>query len=103
MFCGSGPEARLVDAVLYIVRHRQVVGLKNAWLVHVIPKTGEAFRQELLVERTPPIPGFFLRELRKNRGAWPNRSDISRPFTILHKMVSGETLLLRPLPLARNA
>src|ERR1700690_4207371 len=89
--CGTWPESRLIDAMLYVVRHRQIWSMKNGGLIHVVPKARDPFCHKILIQSAPPLPARLLCELRKNRRPWPDCPDIRRAVRVLHKMVTSHT------------
>ncbi len=69
-------EARLVDAVLHVIGHGLRGIGEDRRFVHIVPKTCDSVRDELLVERSPPVARDFSREVWKHGWPRPDRANI---------------------------
>src|SRR5882757_7420769 len=61
-------EARLVDAMLNIVRHGLGGGFEHRGFVHVVPESSNPIVNKRLVEGSPPLPCLCPGEIRKDGG-----------------------------------
>ena len=94
---GARPKSRFVDPMLNAVRHRQVGGLKDRGLVHVVPKARDTFRHEVLVESAPPLPCLLSGEVRKDGESRPHSSYVRRAIRILNEMIPGRAGVIRSI------
>src|SRR5262249_16425871 len=87
----------VVKAVHGPERHGFVHPSENCGLVHVIPESADAHTYEIFVQQAPPGACSRKRELRKNAVTGPDLSDENASIRILHKIVSRDSLLIRPV------
>src|SRR5713226_5328585 len=83
--CRALAEARFVDAMLYVIRHRFARAIEDRRLVHVIPEAGNPLAHEILVEQTPPLTRTRLREIGEDRGSRPYLARICRAVRQLNE------------------
>src|ERR1700677_3158897 len=88
-------KARLIDAVLHIVRHGLAWRLKHRGLIHVVPESSDTLVDECLVEGSPPLPCLCLGKVRKDGGPGPYLAHEGRAVRILHKVVTGHSAVVR--------
>src|ERR1700683_888351 len=88
-------KARLIDAVLHIVRHGLAWRLKHRGLIHIVPEASDTLAAECLVEGSPPLPGLCLGKVWKHSGPRPYFADEGRAVRILHKVVTGHSAVVR--------
>src|SRR5580698_4424081 len=90
MIGNSFLEARLVNAVLGLVRHGLRGHFKERWLVHVVPEAGNTFVDKVCVECAPPVAAGFLSEIWEDRRSRPYDAGIDRAVRVMHKVVAGD-------------
>src|SRR6187402_195437 len=96
-------KSRLVNTVLYVVRHGLARNTKDRRLVHIVPETGDAHGGEVLVERAPPCACRGLREVGKDRRPWPYLSNEGRTIRILHELVTSGAAVIGSVASVRQA
>src|SRR5580700_5080605 len=101
MVRGTGSKTGFFDSMLGMIGHRVVVSGKNGGLVHVIPKPSDTLRQEVFVQRAPPLPAAWPSELRENRRSRPDRPDERRAIRILDELIFGKPRVIGLVSSAR--
>ena len=95
---GRGAVIQAVDGV---ERHGLVGALEDGRLVHVIPKAGDAHRDEIFVEAAPPIAHAGKREIGEDAVAGPDRADENGAVGILDEDVLLDSGIVRNVAVAR--
>ena len=85
---GSCDESGPFNVVHGIQRHGLAGSVKDRGFVHVVPETGNAILNKLVVEAAPPLAGLGASEVRKNRRTRPHDTDELGAIGILHKVVA---------------
>ena len=85
---GAGGETGLLDAMNIVERHGLARSVKDRGLVHVIPESGDAVFNEVLVEAAPPVARLGAGEVRKDRRARPHDADELAAVGFLHEVVA---------------
>src|SRR5215469_6304473 len=88
-------ESRLIDAMDNIERHGLIWAIEDRWLIHVIPKAGNAHVLEVSIECAPPRARLLLREVGEDAGTGPNDAGIDGAIRILYKVVAGNAAVIR--------
>ncbi len=96
--CRALPKAGFVDSVLHVVRHCLVRNVEDRRLVHIIPKSCNPVRDELLVQRSPPLPGLRPGKVRKHGGTRPDLPGVNAAIRVLHKLIACATGIVRRIP-----
>src|SRR3954463_16466832 len=88
---GARGEARLLDAMHRIQRHRFVGTVKDRGLIHIVPEPGDPVLDKILVETAPPFARLRASEIGEHSGARPDRSYKLASIWILHEVIAGMT------------
>ena len=93
--CGSLHEARFVDTMHHVFRHRTRRSVENGRLIHIVPEARYTHPGEVLIEAPPPFTRLRPREIRKNARARPDGAGVNAAVPIFHKMVASCSALVR--------
>ncbi len=82
-------EAGLFDAMHGVERHGLAGSVEDRGLVHVVPESGDAILNELMVEATPPLASLGASEIGKYRRTRPHNADELAAVGLLDEVISG--------------
>src|ERR1035441_8285947 len=94
MICHPRSKSRLIDAVLYIVRHGLRRNQEHGRFIHIVPEPGYPLRDEIGIQRSPPFAGSLLGEIGKDCLAWPDHAHEGRTIRILDEMIDRKSTRL---------
>src|SRR5258708_37004894 len=96
--------ARFVNAMQGFERHGAAGNFEDRWLVHVIPKPGDAtVHIEILVETPPPFPGGGSGEVGKDARSRPHLSHVNTAVRIVPEVISCHSYVVGRVVFARQA
>ena len=85
----------VVEAMPGVERHGFVGTFEERRLVHVVPETGNAHTDKILVQTAPPVARFGEREIREDALAGPDDADENRAVGIFDEDIVPDSGIVR--------
>src|SRR5258708_30383577 len=101
--CRTARLPGFINAMQDFERHGAAWNFKDRWLVHVIPKPGDAtVYVEIFVKIPPPFPSRLSREVRKDARSRPHLSHVNTAVGIVHEVISRHSCVVGRVVFARQ-
>src|SRR2546429_599026 len=94
--CGTMVNgSAVIKAVDAVERHGLVRAEKDRRLIHVVPESGDAHGDKILVKAAPPIARAGQSEIREDTVAGPYFADENGPIGVFHEDVVPHAGIVR--------